>query len=239
MRRHTNLSHLVHDTWLEQAPKAFDLFKKTIVPTLNARATELAEFNSFIKDRKDCKEIYPTVHLIFRALKEVPFDKVRVVIVGQDPYHDAGSATGLAFDNPKSQKPSPSLRNILKEIASDTGKPSKADENKLSYLEHLPGQGVLLLNAALTVEKGQPGSHLAIWEPFFKELLTSLNKSDRSIVWVLWGKKCQAHKSLITNPKHHVIEGVHPSPFSARSGFFGGRFFTRINSSLNAYPIIW
>jgi uracil-DNA glycosylase len=222
--KHDNLSHLVHSSWLTNASQAFDKFKLAVVPTLNEEAKT--------------KVVFPAVHNIFRALKEVPFDRVRVVIIGQDPYHDAGSATGLAFDNPKSQKPSPSLRNILREIASDTGTPSKANENNLSYMEHLPGQGVLLLNSAFTVEEGKPGSHLAIWEPFFKELLTSLNKSHTPIVWVLWGKKAQAHKSLITNPKHHVMEGVHPSPFSARNGFFGGRFFTRINSLLNN-AIVW
>mgnify|MGYP000379038755 CR=1 FL=1 len=222
--KHDNLSHLVHSSWLTNATQAFDVFKHKVVPVLNEEAKT--------------KVVFPAVHLIFRTLKEVPFDRVRVVIVGQDPYHDAGSATGLAFDNPKTKNPSPSLRNILREIASDTGNPSKANENTLSYFEHLPGQGVLLLNSALTVEEGKPGSHLAIWEPFFKELLISLNKNDTPIVWVLWGKKAQAHKFLITNPKHHIIEGVHPSPFSAHSGFFGGRFFTRINSLLNNV-VVW
>lgn len=222
--QHNNLNHLVHSSWLTNASKAFDHFKTDVVPYLN----KLAE----------TEVIFPAVHNIFRSLKELPFDKVRVVILAQDPYHDPGSAIGLAFDNPKSRKPSPSLRNILREIESDTQTPSKSSENNLSYLEHLPSQGVLLLNTALTVEKGKPGSHLSIWDPFSKELITSLNKSDSPIVWVLWGKKAQIHKPLITSKKHHIITGAHPSPFSARAGFFGGKFFTQINSFLKQ-PIKW
>ena len=222
--QHNNLSHLVHNSWLIHSSKAFDYFKSSVVPYLNKVA--------------ETEVVFPAVHNIFRSLKELPYENVRVVILAQDPYHDFGSAIGLAFDNPKSRKPSPSLRNILREIESDTKTPSISGENQLSYLEHLPSQGVLLLNTALTVEKGKPGSHLAIWDPFSKELITSLNKSNSSIVWVLWGKKAQTHKTLITNSKHHIITGAHPSPFSARAGFFGGKFFTQINSFLKQ-PIKW
>lgn len=221
--RHNNLRTLVHDSWLLKAEKAFTIFKDSIVPALN----EIAK----------TKVVFPTPNNILRVFKETPFDDVRVVIIAQDPYHDFGSATGIAFDNPKSRKPSPSLRNFLREIASDLGEPSKANENTLSYLEHLPGQGVLLLNTALTVESGKPESHLEIWAPFSKEIIATLNKSDIPIVWLLLGKKAQSQKQFITNTKHIVVEGAHPSPFSAKK-FFGGKYFSKVNSFLKK-PIKW
>lgn len=221
--RHNNLRHLVSDSWLVKAEKAFTIFKISVVPTLNKLASE--------------EVVFPAPHNIFRAFNEVPFEEVRVVILFQDPYYDEGSATGIALDNPKSRKPSPSLRNFLKEIESDLGHPSKAYENTLSYLEHLPRQGVLLLNTALTVESGKPGSHLEVWKPFATEIITALNKSEAPIVWLLLGKKAQLNKSLITNSKHTIVEGAHPSPFSAKL-FFGGKFFSKVNSFLKK-QIIW
>jgi uracil-DNA glycosylase len=154
------------------------------------------------------------------------------------PYHNPGSATGLAFDNPKSQKPSPSLRNILNELERDTGAPSKALSNATSYLEHLPSQGVLLLNTALSVERENPGSHVDMWRPFTEELVCQINARLSHVVWVLWGEKAKKYKKSITNPTHKIVEGAHPSPFSAHSGFFGGKFFTTVNTHLKI-PIQW
>lgn len=233
--KHDNLKGFVGESWIWPLGKAFDYFKDKIVPFLEAEIKKPAQYKNCPVSKK---QLYPSTHNIFRALKEVPFDSVRVVIIGQDPYHNPDSATGLAFDNPKGQKPSPSLRNILSEIESDTGTPSLALSNATSYLEHLPSQGVLLLNAALSVERENPGSHGELWAPFTSELIDQINTRLSNVVWVLWGEKAKKFKRFITNPTHKVIEGVHPSPFSARNGFFGGKFFTKINSQLKV-PIRW
>lgn len=213
--KHGNLKGLVGESWIWPLGKAFDYFKDTIVPELE----------------ENDNDIYPSQHNVFRAFKEVPFDCVRVIILGQDPYHNPGSATGLAFDNPKTQKPSPSLRNILKEIQDDLSEASLADTNVSSYLEHLPSQGVLLLNTALTVEKGKPGSHLQLWRPFTYELIFQCNARMSNVVWVLWGDKAQKYRKLITNPTHKIVVGAHPSPFSYKK-FKGGKYFSEINNSL-------
>lgn len=219
--KHGNMSPLVGPTWVFPLGKAFDVLKQYIIPIL--------------EEESKTKTIYPLPHTIFRAFKEVAFDDVRVVILGMDPYHD-GSATGIAFDNPKDAKISPSLRNILKEIEEDTGKPSAGHMNASSYLEHLPSQGVLLLNAALTVEKSKPESHLKIWEDFTKETIEALNNRHKRIVWVLWGKKAQKFKKYI-NPKHIIVESAHPSPFSYKL-FKGCKCFTKVNEYLQK-PISW
>jgi len=217
---HRNMSPLTGESWVWPLGEAFDVFKKDIIP--------------FIVEEEKTKIIYPATHTVFRAFKEIPFEDVRVVILGMDPYHD-GSATGIAFDNPKNGKISPSLRNILKEIEEDTGKPSIGFDNSSSYLEHLPSQGVLLLNTALTVEKGNPGSHLDTWKSFTYNVIKALSKKEK-LIWVLWGKKAQKFKPNI-NPKHIIIESAHPSPFSYRL-FKGCKCFTQVNDKL-AKPIIW
>lgn len=216
MQRHQSLKPFVAEDWLFPADQAFRIFRDNIAPEL--------------KTQKDSGiTIFPSESNIFRAFKETPFSEVRVVICGQDPYHDPGSAVGLCFDNPKSQKPSPSLRNILREIENDTGKPSLASTNSLSYLEHLPSQGVLLLNAALTVKQGTAGSHHTLWRNFTPEIIKALNKKPE-IVWVLWGNDAKKFKGQI-NSKHIIIEGGHPSPFSIKS-FKGGKYFTQVNHHL-------
>ena len=217
---HRNMKPYVGDSWVWPLNKAFDVFKKDIIP--------------FIMAEEETKKIYPITHSIFRAFKEVPFEDVRVVILGMDPYHN-GSATGIAFDNPRNGKISPSLRNIFKEIEEDTGKPSMGFDNSVSFLEHLPPQGVLLLNTALTVEQGKPESHLEVWREFTSEVINTLNKKDK-LVWLLWGKKAQRFKSKI-NAKHIIIESAHPSPFSYRL-FKGCKCFTQVNDKLTK-PIIW
>lgn len=161
------------------------------------------------------------------------------------PYFD-GSATGLAFDNKNDgSKISPSLRNILKELDTDipvVSQPFNDIPVKDSYLGHLPEQGVLLLNTALTVRPNEAGSHTDLWKPFTEKLIEKLNKSD-NIVWILWGNHAKSYKKFITNETHHVIEGVHPMPLAAnRGGFFGEKFFSKANDYLKEVdktPIQW
>lgn len=174
------------------------------------------------------KQFYPQHKEIFRAFKECPLDKLKVVIVAQDPYHD-GAATGVAFDNLRTNKKiSPSLRNVLSEMRSDVGTTGSED----SYLGHLPAQGVLLINAALTVAPKSPLSHQELWENFSKGVVSKINTKD-NIVWVLWGKWAQSLAENITNPTHHIIKGAHPSPYSA-SKFLGGKYFSQVNTWLKS-----
>lgn len=147
------------------------------------------------------------------------------------PYHD-GSSVGTAFDNVITKKPSPSLRNIIRECQSDEG----FTKGETTYLENWINQGVLLMNTAFTVEEGMAGSHIEIWRDFTVGVIKRLQEKD-NIVWVLWGRHAQMHKPLITNTTHHIIEGAHPSPFSA-SKFFGGKYFSKINEKLES-PIEW
>jgi len=225
--KHDNMIPFVGESWLLPLGKAFDYVKTDVIPYLKEERERL-ELENLDNPSKKAKTIYPsTLSNVFRAFKETPYPTVRVVIIGQDPYHD-GSATGCAFDNAKTKKPSPSLRNILKEIGKEFGK-SAADDNVLSYLEHLPSQGVLLLNTALTVESASRGSHLEIWRPFTEEVIKALNKTP-DIVWVLWGGKAHKFKELI-NPRHKIVMGAHPSPFSYHL-FKDQGHFSKINVHL-------
>ena len=234
--KHDNLRGLVGESWIWPLGKSFDYFKDTIVPYLEAEIKKVAQYRNSPPSKK---QLLPPTHNIFRVLKEIPFENVRVVILAQDPYHNIGAATGLCFDNPKSQKPSPSLSNILKEIEADLGTPSQAFDNVSSYLEHLPSQGVLLLNAALTVERENPGSHLKLWKPFTEELIHQINTRLPNVVWVLWGKPAQKFEKLITNKTHKIVKGAHPSPFSF-SAFKGQKFFSKVNSLITSTnPIRW
>lgn len=171
----------------------------------------------YLSKEKLKHRVFPEASLTFRAFKECPFDQTNIVILGQDPYHDFGSATGLCFDNKfGAAKISPSLRNLLNEMAFDSG--SYSDDLDLveksgSYLGHLPKQGVLLLNTALTVAEQSPASHLNIWAPFTQKVIEALNKKEK-LIWILWGAKAQAFIPQI-NPKHYKILSSHPSPLSA------------------------
>lgn len=165
---------------------------------------------------------FPNSEDIFKAFRETDYNKVKVVILGMDPYHD-GSATGLCFIN-KSSKVPPSLQNIVKEVNTDIG------EFKVNDMLEWPSKGVLMLNAALTVEKGKAGSHLKLWENFTKNVIEELNKRD-GIVWILWGKNAQEFKKYISE-KHHIIEGGHPSPLNRTGNFLGGKYFSRANEYL-------
>jgi uracil-DNA glycosylase len=199
--------------WANKYPGLFENFWNKIMPKLIAEK----------------RVAYPDAIDIFKAFRDCPVEKVLVVCIAQDPYHD-GSAMGVAFDNRKSNKKvSPSLRNVLKEIQADIGT-SKADTNKHSYLEHLPAQGVLLLNTALTVAKADPLSHSGIWKDWTAQLVSDLQKTD-NIVWLLWGNHAKEYKSMIVNETHSIVEGFHPSPYSAHK-FFGGKYFSKINEIL-------
>ena len=176
------------------------------------------------------KTIYPPGPLIFNAFEQTPFDKVKVVLLGQDPYHGPGQAHGLCFSVQDGVAPPPSLINIFKEIQSDIGitMPSKKGN-----LTHWAQQGVLLLNAALTVRANEPFSHSKIgWAVFTDAVIQKVSELKTGIVFLLWGKFAQEKQTLIDETKHHVLKAAHPSPFSADKGFFNCRHFSKTNSLL-------
>ena len=183
----------------------------------------------FINQAYKEREIFPPKSRILRALSLTDYDDVRVVILGQDPYHGVGEANGLAFAVSDGVKLPPSLRNIYKELYNDLG----IEPASVGNLECWAKEGVLLLNAVLTVEKDKPASHKFLgWENFTDAIIKSLNDKDTPVVFILWGNFARSKKSLITNPKHYVIESTHPSPFSANYGFFGSKPFSKTNSFL-------
>ena len=184
---------------------------------------------AFINQAYKEREIFPPKSRILRALSLTDYDDVRVVILGQDPYHGVGEANGLAFAVSDGVKLPPSLRNIYKELYNDLG----IEPASVGNLECWAKEGVLLLNAVLTVEKDKPASHKFLgWENFTDAIIKSLNDKDTQVVFILWGNFARSKKSLITNPKHYVIESTHPSPFSANYGFFGSKPFSKTNDFL-------
>jgi uracil-DNA glycosylase len=188
-----------------------------------------AETVHFLKtERATGKTIYPPGARIFHAFSATPFDELKVVILGQDPYHGPGQAHGLCFSVPEGIKPPPSLVNIFKELKSDTGVPIPRNGN----LEKWADQGILLLNAALTVRASEPNSHAAIWAPFTDAVIQSISEQKKGIVFLLWGKFAQDKQLLIDTSKHHILMAAHPSPFSADRGFFGCRHFSKTNNLL-------
>lgn len=181
--------------------------------------------------------VYPPREQIFTALRKTPFEETRVVVLGQDPYHGAYQAHGLSFSiaSPKAKMP-PSLVNIFTELEDDLGI-VRTNANLTDWAE----QGVLLLNAVLTVEEGRAASHRGKgWEQFTTTIIQELNKKTEPVIFVLWGADARSKKALITNPIHKIIESVHPSPLSAYRGFFGSKPFSKINAFLaeNDYPAI-
>ncbi len=178
--------------------------------------------------------VLPPPKLIFNAFSLCPFTAVKVVILGQDPYHGIGQAHGLSFSVPEVIKTPPSLKNIYKELASDLGVTPPQSGN----LEHWATQGVLLLNATLTVLPGQPGSHQGLgWETFTDAVIKTVSDKKEHVVFILWGNYARAKKTLIDATKHLIIESPHPSPFSAHTGFFGSKPFSRTNSYLETKGI--
>lgn len=183
-------------------------------------------------------KVYPPGSQIFNAFNLTPLDKVKVVILGQDPYHNPGEAMGLSFSVPDGVRTPPSLKNIFKEIESDLGITMSGRPN----LEGWAQQGVLLLNAALTVRAGQAGSHSGIgWLQFTDSVIKVINDSCEGVVFLLWGNFARAKRELIDTSRHHVLEAAHPSPL-ARGAFFGCRHFSKANALLEQQgktPINW
>jgi uracil-DNA glycosylase len=195
---------------------------------------------TFIKTEKAAgKIIYPPGSLMFNAFDKTPFNKVKVVLLGQDPYHNPGQAQGLSFSVPNGITKPPSLINIFKELQSDLGIQSAVNGN----LEKWAEQGVLLLNASLTVRKNEPGSHSKIgWIEFTDAVIRKISEEKKGVVFLLWGRFAQDKQVLIDETKHHVLKAAHPSPFSADKGFFGCKHFSKTNDFLmqeGLQPIDW
>ncbi len=194
---------------------------------------------SFLDSEREKNTIYPPEPDVYNALALTPYDKVKVLILGQDPYHDQGQAHGLAFSTRPGTVLPPSLKNIFRELKDDIG--TCIPDN--GYLGYWAKQGVLMLNAVLTVRAHQPGSHQGKgWEIFTDAIIDSLNKRPEPLVFVLWGNYARKKSSLIDITRCRIIEGVHPSPLSAYRGFFGSRPFSRINAFLEEFgnqPIDW
>ncbi|MEE9437459.1 MAG: uracil-DNA glycosylase [Saprospiraceae bacterium] len=185
-------------------------------------------FNKLDHFENDDKTIYPERSKIFNAFISCPIDKIKVVIIGQDPYHKEGQAMGLSFSVPKNIKIPPSLKRIFREVNNDIGC-SIPDHGDLSYWA---SQGVFLLNSILTVEEGQPGAHAKIgWEVFTDAVINILSNEKSNLCFLLWGNYAKSKKTLIDSNKHHVFESVHPSPL-AGNGFFNNHHFSKINSVL-------
>ncbi len=196
--------------------------------------------SGFVRKEYESETIYPSPRYIFRAFDLCPFEKVEVVILGQDPYHDQNQAVGLCFAVGESIPPPPSLQNIFTEIASDLGTPLV---HKNGDLSRWATQGVLLLNATLTVRAHRAGSHQGHgWEEFTDAAVQTLSREREHLVFMLWGKYAKNKGTHIDRQKHLVLEAAHPSPFSAYNGFFGCRHFSRANEYLLAKgkkPIDW
>ena len=193
----------------------------------------------FLKKEYYTKTIYPDMYDIFNALKYTPYEDVKAVILGQDPYHQPGQAHGLCFSVKKGVRMPPSLVNIYKELESDLG----IEPPGHGCLEEWAKNGVLLLNTVLTVRRSEPGSHKGKgWEVLTDRIIQLLNERKQPMVFILWGSFARSKKSLITSPQHLILESTHPSPFSAHNGFFGGRFFSRANDFLmrtGQEPVNW
>ena len=183
--------------------------------------------------------VFPPKEEIFNAFSLCPFNEVKVVILGQDPYHGLGQAHGLSFSVRGEVKVPPSLQNIYKELKTDIGNEIPTSGN----LEHWSKQGVLLLNATLTVESGKPGSHHGLgWETFTDSVIKNISDKKEHVVFLLWGNFARSKSSLINESKHLILEAPHPSPFSAYTGFFGCKHFSKTNDYLTAHklaPIQW
>jgi uracil-DNA glycosylase len=217
----------LHEGWLERLRGEFD-------------QPYMADLKRFLcAEKEQGKHIFPKGCDWFKALDLTPPDTVKVVILGQDPYHGLGQAHGLCFSVPNGVDPPPSLRNIYKELESDLGiaRPSHG------FLEHWAGQGVLLLNSVLTVEMGQAASHREKgWERFTDAIIREVNALDHPVVFMLWGSYAQKKAAFVDSSRHLVLKAPHPSPLSAHSGFFGCKHFSKANAFLESKglaPIDW
>jgi uracil-DNA glycosylase len=195
---------------------------------------------TFLKTEKALgKTIYPPGSLLFNAFNTTPFDQVKMVLLGQDPYHGKGQAHGLSFSVPDGVRPPPSLLNIFKEIQTDIGVPIPQTGNLTKWAQ----QGVLLLNSCLSVREAEPLSHSKIgWIPFTDHVISTISSEKKNIVFLLWGKYAQEKQALIDETKHLVLKAAHPSPYSANNGFFGCRHFSKANNYLMKHgidPVDW
>lgn len=197
------------------------------------------KLEAFLDEEYTKETIYPPREDIFNALKASAYEDTKVVILGQDPYHEPNQAHGMCFSVQKGVKVPPSLVNIYKELDADLG--VKAPGH--GYLQEWAEQGILLLNTSLTVRKGQANSHRGKgWELFTDAVITALNEREKPVVFLLWGANARSKESLITSPQHFILSGAHPSPLSAWNGFFGGRYFSKTNRFLEMTgqePIQW
>jgi uracil-DNA glycosylase len=210
------VSPIIHESWKEELK---DEFAKPY----------FAQLKQFLVEERKQHTIYPPGKLIFSAFNHTPFNKVEVVILGQDPYHGPGQANGLCFSVSDGITMPPSLVNIFKEIKNDSGFTMPKSGN----LERWADQGVLLLNAMLTVRANEPGSHQGKgWETFTNSVIQHISQHKTGIVFLLWGKYAQAKESLIDASKHYVLKAAHPSPFSVHNGFFGCKHFSKANELL-------
>lgn len=217
----------LHQSWLRRVGPEF-------------QGSQMKELKDFLAERKvKGAKIFPRGSLIFNALDRTPFERVKVVILGQDPYHGPGQAHGLSFSVPRGVAPPPSLQNIFKELEADLGVPRSTH----GCLETWADQGVLLLNAVLTVEEGKAGSHQNRgWEPFTDAIIRALNDERQHLVFLLWGAFAQRKAAFVDRKRHLVLESPHPSPLSAHRGFLGSRPFSKINSYLQEHgiaPVNW
>ena len=193
----------------------------------------------FLKSEKATQIIYPDGNKIFSAFNLCPFDRVKIVIIGQDPYHGPKQANGLCFSVSDGIKPPPSLQNIFKELKDDLDLEIPLSGN----LEHWAEQGVLMINATLTVRAKQAGSHQKKgWEEFTDNVIRTLSEEKENLIFLLWGRFAQNKAQIIDDEKHYILTAAHPSPFSAHSGFFGCKHFSKTNEilkKLNQKPIKW
>ena len=212
----TSTKPLIHESWLTLLETEFS-------------APYFLELKHFLEQEKGLYTVFPKGSLIFNAFNTTPFDNVKVVLLGQDPYHGDGQANGLCFSVSDGIKPPPSLVNIFKELNSDLGIPISASGNLQSWAQ----QGVLLLNATLTVRAHQAGSHQGKgWEKFTDAVIRAISEHKTGVVFLLWGNFAKSKASLIDTHKHFILQCAHPSPFSAYNGFMGCKHFSKTNAIL-------
>ena len=223
----TNINPVIHSSW------------KSVLKNEFQKAYFSDIKSALLAARKEGKTIYPPGSKIFNAYNSTPLDKVKVVIIGQDPYHGPGQAHGLCFSVQSGVKPPPSLVNIYKELHTDLGLSIPTS----GYLQSWADQGVFLLNSILTVEANQPASHRKLgWEHFTDATIKKLSEERSGLIFLLWGKFAREKKHLIDRDRHKVLESPHPSPFSANYGFFGCKHFSTTNKLLEEQgvaPIDW
>ena len=210
-------------------PRINESWKNMLIEEFNLPYFHL--LRNFLVEEKKQYAVFPPGNQIFSAFELTPFEAVKVVLLGQDPYHGKGQAHGLCFSVPSGIAPPPSLVNIFIEIRNDLGLPLP----KHGSLESWARQGVLLLNATLTVRANQPGSHQNKgWETFTDQVIRTLSKEKTGLVFLLWGKFAQAKENLIDSSKHFILKAAHPSPYSASAGFFGCKHFSKTNELLRS-----